>query len=98
MADGSLAEATLRLMIVNLSSLDEVEFELNDSPLDDALVRRKLLYNDCWLEFDVREYLKQGWNRVQVAVSARNPHVGSPLTIESVEAIVRYRATGPGVE
>ena len=54
-ADGSLAEATLRLMIVNLSSLDEVEFALNDTPLDGSLVRRRLLYNDCWLEFGREE-------------------------------------------
>ena len=97
-ADGSLAEATLRLMIVNLSALDEVEFALNDSPLDDASVRRRLLYNDCWLEFDVRGLLRQGWNRVQVGVCARNPHVGAPLKIESVEVIVRYRETGSEVE
>ena len=51
-AGGSLAEATLRLMIENLSLLDEVDFALNGHSLDDAPVRRRLLYNDCWLEFD----------------------------------------------
>ena len=90
-ADGSLDEATLRLMIENLTSLDELDFALNDNPLDDTLVRQRLLYNDCWLEFDVSELLQQGWNRVQVTVNARNPHVGAPLSIESVEAVVRYR-------
>ena len=85
-------------MIVNLTALDAVEFALNDSPLDNALVRRRLLYNDCWLEFDVRGLLRQGWNRVQITVGARNPHVGAPLKIESVEAIVRYRETGSEVE
>ncbi len=93
-AEGSLAEATLRLMIVNLSSLDKVEFALNDTPLDEALIRKRLLYNDCWLEFDVKKLLRQGWNRVQATVTARNPHVGAPLSIESVEAVVRYRETG----
>ena len=93
-ADGTLAEATLRVMIVNLTSLDEVDFALNDNPLDDALVRRRLLYNDCWLEFDVSELLQQGWNRVQVTVNARNQHIGAPLSIESVEAVVRYREAG----
>ena len=89
-ANGSLAEATLRLMIENLSSLDEVDFALNGKSLDESLVRRRLLYNDCWLEFDVRELLQQGWNSVHVAVYARNPHIGAPLSIESVEAVVRY--------
>ena len=46
----------------------------------------------------MRGLLRQGWNRVQVAVNARNPHVGAPLKIESVEAIVRYRGTGSEVE
>ena len=90
-ANGSLAEATLRLMIENLSSLDEVDFALNGKSLDESLFRRRLLYNDCWLEFDVRELLQQGWNSVHIAVYARNPHIGAPLSIESVEAVVRYR-------
>ncbi len=89
-AGGSLAEATLRLMIENLSLLDEVDFALNGHSLDDAPVRRRLLYNDCWLEFDVKDSLKMGWNRVQVTVNSRNPHIGAPLSIESVEAVVRY--------
>ena len=93
-AEGSLTDATLRLMIVNLNSLDDVEFALNDKLLDDVLVRRRLLYNDCWLEFDVKEFLRQGWNRVQVAVNARNPHIEAPLIIESVEAVLRYRESG----
>jgi len=88
--EGSLAEASLRLMIVNLSALDVVEFELNGSPLDNATVRRRLLYNDCWLEVDVSGVLRQGWNCIKVVVIARNPHVAAPLNIESVEAIVRY--------
>ena len=78
-ANGSLAEATLRLMIENLSSLDEVDFALNGKSLDESLFRRRLLYNDCWLEFDVRELLQQGWNSVHVAVYTRNPHIGAPL-------------------
>ena len=89
-SEGSLAEASLRLMIVNLSALDVVEFELNGSPLDNATVRRRLLYNDCWLEVDVSGVLRQGWNCIKVVVIARNPHVAAPLNIESVEAIVRY--------
>ena len=97
-ADGSLAQATLRVMIVNLSALDDVTFALNGTQLDSASAQQRLLYDDCWLEFDVSGgQLRQGWNSLELTVRARNPHVGAPLSIESVEALFSYRDAGQRV-
>ena len=94
-ADGSLAQATLRIMIVNLTALDDVTFALNGTQLDSATARRRLLYDDCWLEFDVTNgRLRRGWNSLRLGVRARNPHVGAPLIVESVEALVSYHDAG----
>ena len=92
MADGSLESAILRLMIVNLTAQDDVSFVLNGTSLDGACKSRRLLYDDCWLEFDVSDGLmKQGWNSLGLTVNTRNPYVAAPLKIESVEALVNYR-------
>ena len=37
---------------------------------------------------------RKGWNHLGVNVKARNPHIDAPLSVESVEVIVRYE---PGV-
>ena len=42
-ADGSLAEATLRVLLVNLSSVDEIEFRLNGETLDRAGATKHIL-------------------------------------------------------
>ena len=91
--EGALEEPTLRLMIVNLSSLDALEYQLNGQSLDAGAARTRLLYNDCWLDFDVVEQLRQGWNQLKVVATERNPHVHAPLTLESVEVIVRYHGS-----
>jgi hypothetical protein len=90
--DGALKEATLRLMIRDLTSLDRLAFELNGTLLDADSARERLLYNECWLDFDVsKPLLAQGWNHLKLKVMDRNPHIAAPLGVESVEVIVRYK-------
>ena len=51
------------------------------------------LYNDTWPEFDVSPpLLQQGWNRLNVRVISRNPHIDCRLALASVEVLVSYRA------
>ena len=90
--DGALKEAILRLLIVQLTGLDKLKIRLNDRELDLELTRTYLSYNDYWLDFDVsRPLLKRGWNKLKVEVLERNPYIRAPLTLESVEVIVRYK-------
>ena len=78
-------------MIVNLTDLDKLDFKLNGNVLDIAAARIRILYNDYWIEFDVSNMeVHQGWNRIEISVKQRNAHVDAALTIESVEAIIRY--------
>ena len=89
--DGALKEVTLRLMVEQLTALDELRFELNGKTLDPSLARRRLLFNDAWLDFDVSPPLmQQGYNRLNVKVVSRNPLMGCPLALSSVEVLVRY--------
>ena len=91
-ARGSLAEATLRMLVVNLTAQDEVEYHLNDTVLDIRAATSRILYNDLWYEFALApEWLRQGWNSLSLTVGRRNPWVAAPLTVESVELIIRYR-------
>ena len=91
--DGTLKDATLRLLVEQLTALDDLQFDLNDNTLDPSLARRRLLYNDTWLDFNVSPpLLKQGWNRLRVKVIARNPLVECRLALSSVEVLVRYDA------
>ena len=91
-ADGSLAEATLRILLVNLTSVDDIEFRLNGETLDRAGATKHILYNEYWLDFDVSSSpaLKQGWNDIEIEVKSRNERIGVPLTLDSLEVIVRY--------
>lgn len=90
-SDGSLLEATLRIMIINLTDLDKLDFKLNGNVLDITAAQIRILYNDCWIEFDVSNMeVHQGCNRIEISVKQRNTHVDAALTIESVEAIIRY--------
>jgi hypothetical protein len=89
-ADGS-PNATLRVLIVNLTNRDDVTFTLNDVELDITRAKIALNYDDCWLDFDVSKGpLKRGWNLLNMRVVERNPRVSAPLTVASVEVIVRY--------
>lgn len=91
--DRLLDEVILRLMIYNLTALDTLEFSLNGTILDAASVRKRLLYNECWIDFDAPPpLLRQRWNYLGVKVKDRNPHlVGASLRLESVEVIIRYK-------
>ena len=91
-SDGTLESATLRMMIEELTSLDDVEFRLNGEVLDRAAANVHILYNEYWLDFDVAGLpaLKQGRNDVSIAVMGRNTKINAPLTVESMEVIVRY--------
>ena len=91
-ARGSFAQATLRLLVVNLTARDELDFQLNDTPLDPGSAVSRILYNDFWYEFALApEALRQGWNRLRIAIRHRNSQVAAPLTVESAEVILRYR-------
>ena len=64
---------------------------LNDLPLDISFARVALNYNDCWLDFEVSNgLLKRGWNHLSLQVLSRNPRMSAPLTVASVEAIIKY--------
>ena len=92
-ADGSLAEATLRIMLVNLTSVDDIEFRLNGETLDrGGATKHILLYNEYWLDFDVSSSpaLNKGWNDIEIKVKSRNERIGAPLTLDSLEVIIRY--------
>ena len=91
-ARGSFAQATLRLLVVNLTARDALDYHLNDTPLDASSATSRILYNDFWYELTLSPgALRQGWNRLRITVRRRNPQVAAPLTVESVEVILRYR-------
>ena len=91
-ADGALKEATLRLLVEQLTVLDELDFTLNGNALDQSLARQRLLFNDAWLDFDVSPpLLRQGSNSLRVKVVTRNPFVDCSLALNSVEVLVRYQ-------
>jgi hypothetical protein len=88
--DGILRAATLRIMIEQLTSLDQLDVQFNGTPLDLASAKKRLNYNDCWLDFDVAKIMKKGNNALTLKVTARNPHVLAPLTIRHLDALVSY--------
>ena len=87
--DGALKGVTLRLLIEHLTALDTLEFDLNGKLLDTASARKRLLYNDCWLDFDVfPPVLKQGWNNLKVTVLVR-------ASFEAASSATAARARSP---
>ena len=92
--EGVLLSASLRIMIVHLTALDELSFGLNEAALDGKSACCRLLYNDCWLEWEVGALLRQGWNEFELRVHRRNPAVEPSLRLESVEVLIRYRDPG----
>ena len=77
---------------MNLTARDALDYHLNDTPLDASSATSRILYNDFWYEFTLSPgALRQGWNRLRITVRRRNPQVAAPLTVESVEVILRYR-------
>ena len=90
--DGALGSVTLRLLVEQLTVLDELELVLNGQTLDASQACRRQLYNDTWLEFDIAPPLaRQGWNRLGVRVVGRNPMIDCRLVLGSVEVLVGYR-------
>ena len=89
--EGYAAKATLRFEVEQLTSLDQIELSLNGVRLDPANARVRLNYNDSWMDLDVTSTIKKGANEFVVQVNGRNPHVGAPLTLLSVEALVTYK-------
>ena len=94
--DGVLRAVTLRVMIEQLTALDQLDIRLNDMPLDRQAATVHLNYNDCWLDFSVANFLRQGNNRLAITTTARNPHVLAPLAIRHVDCFVRYEGGGAG--
>lgn len=82
------AQVTLRLMIEQLTTLDQIELRLNGTALDLASAKKRLNYNDCWLDFDVSKLMRQGGNALGIKCVGRNPHVTAPLTVRRVDALV----------
>ena len=97
-AAGRLKGATLRLLLVNFTSLDDLEFRLNGERLDREAATKHILYNHYWLDFDVSRSpaLRQGWNEVEIEVKSRNERMGVAISLDSVEAIVRYSGNRSG--
>lgn len=89
--DGVLQTATLRLLVEQLTPLDQLGLELNGRQLDLATARKRLNYNDCWLDLDVASTMTKGGNTLRVTVDGRNPHVLAPLVVRSVEALIVYK-------
>ncbi len=90
-ADDLVAEggqATLRLMIEQLTTLDSLDLRLNGTVLDLSSAKKRLNYNDCWLDFDVSKLMHKGGNALVIKCSARNPHVLALLTLRRVEVLV----------
>lgn len=83
-------QATLRLLIEQFTARDEVAIELNGAPLDPDRATRRIHFNDTWLDLEATGHLRQGWNALSVRVIARNPRIGCPLSLSSVELLVRY--------
>ena len=89
--DGILREATLRVMIEQLTSLDQLDVQFNGTPLNVASAKKRLNYNDCWVDFDVANIIRKGNNALTLKVAGRNPHVLAPLTIRHVDTLISYR-------
>ena len=90
--EGALEETSLRLLVNHLTTLDKLEIRLNDDVLEKVKTMH-IFFNETWLEFDVSPpRLKQGWNQIQAIARGRNPQVTSPLSLKSVEVVVRYKA------
>ena len=89
--EGALFTALLRVMIIHLTGRDELTCHLNGHALDRESASCRLIYNDCWLEWEVGSILCQGRNELLVEVRKRNPAVEPSLSVESVEVLLRYQ-------
>ena len=78
-------------MIEQLTSLDQLDVQFNGTPLDIGSAKRRLNYNDCWVDFDVAKITRKGNNALTLKVVSRNPHVLAPLVIRRVDTLISYR-------
>lgn len=90
LADGVLETVKLRILVEQLTELDQIKIELNDEPIRAPAVRL-VNYNDCWLDLDVTQQMRKGENTVSLRVDQRNARLASPLTVSSVEVLVDYK-------
>ena len=90
---GVLKSATLRLMILHLTSLDGISIKVNGKNIPQEEAEIQFLFNECWLDIDaVSAGLRIGSNELTVAVEKRNPHISAPLSVATVEVLVKYNS------
>ena len=87
----------LRLALTDLVTADRIEIRINGERVSQQRVRRRTTtpvapYQGMWLEFDLEgaERLRQGTNRLEVALLERPSGLRSPVVLEDVEVIVEY--------
>ncbi|MBI92745.1 MAG: hypothetical protein CME05_05965 [Gemmatimonadaceae bacterium] len=61
-------KAALRVLVEQLTSLDDVRIELNEAHLDAASTTRRYNCDDCWLDFPVTDLLRKGWSDLSFTV------------------------------
>ncbi|MHC4874574.1 MAG: family 10 glycosylhydrolase [Planctomycetota bacterium] len=89
---GILDSVILRIMVENLSIIDEISIKLNGKLLDCKTAKRRLNYNDCWLDFTLGTTdLKNSFNNIAVEVVSRNPKICGKMSLEAVEILVKYK-------
>ncbi|WP_395744679.1 family 10 glycosylhydrolase [Prosthecobacter sp.] len=84
----SSAQVTLRLMIEQLTMLDKIDIRLNGAALDVSAAKKRLNYNDCWLDFEVSKLMRKGGNALTIQCATRNPHVLASLSLRRVDVLV----------
>ena len=91
-AGGRLLEVVLRLKLSDLTPVDRLTFTVNGHPLDVSQAehsRRLQLHHLQWRMEGPQ--IKQGDNRITVAVHERNAAIEAPLLLNDVAIVVRYR-------
>jgi len=89
-ADEPKPNAVLRVLIEQLTTLDELTFLINHVPLSEAAGTRRINYNDTWLDFDVSTHVAKGKNMLTIQLVQRNRAVAAPLALCAVEMLVSY--------
>jgi len=100
---GLLERATLELILVGLTPLDEIEATLNGRMLPRPVEVRPADYRvgptaneyqgNFRLRYDVSApgWLRQGTNAVAVALRRRNPAISAPMVLHDLRLEIRYR-------
>ena len=79
-SDDALKAVTLRLLVEQLTVLDELQVDLNGHTLS-SQARTHQLY-DTWLDDVSPPLLRQGWNRLRVRVIARTHQLYNDTWLE----------------